>query len=392
MTNVEAPPLAPPLREETVIQIPLTELHPFPNHPFKVRDDEAMRGMLESVREYGVLTPAIVRPREERGYEIIAGHRRKYASEMTGLETMPAIVREMDNDSATILMVDSNIQRENILPSEKAEAYKMKMDAIKRQGKRTDLTSCQVGSKLDGGDWKGESADKIGRESGESARQVHRYIRLTELSPQLQQMVDEKELALNPAVNLSYLKPEEQALVVEVIDNERMIPTLQQSQQLKKTSQESGLDRAAILTIMSPDIPPQAAEQPPAQPPVKDKPPEQSKPPKRTTAEIPKKERPPSDTDTQPKRERKPRIADDILRLKDTTKECQCTPELFLSTFAEYVKRSSREMDAFLMPFYEQIFPALLPEHMDDLRQQIDLIHAAADKFYDQVKGMNERT
>ena len=135
-------------------------------------------------------------------------------------------------------------------------------------------------------------------------------------------MVDEKELALNPAVNLSYLKPEEQALVVEVIDSERMIPTLQQSQQLKKTSQESGLDRAAILTIMSPDIPPQAAEQPPAQPPVKDKPPEQSKPPKRTTAEIPKKERPPSDTDTQPKRERKPRIADDILRLKDTTKEC----------------------------------------------------------------------
>ena len=132
MTNVEAPPLAPPLREETVIQIPLTELHPFPNHPFKVRDDEAMRGMLESIREYGVLTPAIVRPRETGGYEIIAGHRRKYASEMTGLETMPAIVREMDNDSATILMVDSNIQRENILSSEKTEAYKMKMAALKR--------------------------------------------------------------------------------------------------------------------------------------------------------------------------------------------------------------------------------------------------------------------
>ena len=389
MTNVEAPPLAPPLREETVIQIPLTELHPFPNHPFKVRDDEAMRGMLESVREYGVLTPAIVRPREERGYEIIAGHRRKYASEMTGLETMPAIVREMDNDSATILMVDSNIQRENILPSEKAEAYKMKMDAIKRQGKRTDLTSCQVGSKLDGGDWKGESADKIGRESGESARQVHRYIRLTELSPQLQQMVDEKELALNPAVNLSYLKPEEQALVVEVIDSERMIPTLQQAQQMKKASQEDGLDRAAILSIMSPDTPPQATESPPVQPSVDSKPPARSKSPKQAVTEVPQKDHPPSSADTRPKGERKPRVADDILRLKDTTKECQCTPELFLSTFAEYVKRSSREMDAFLMPFYEQIFPSLLPEDMDDLRQQIDLIHAAADKFYDQVKGMN---
>lgn len=369
-----------------MIQIPLTELHPFPNHPFKVRDDEAMRGMLESVREYGVLTPAIVRSRESGGYEIIAGHRRKHASEIAELETMPAIVREMDDDSATILMVDSNIQREDILPSEKAEAYKMKMAALKRKAGRPPKENC---GPVDH-NFKGKrSREVIAEQTGESARQVQRYINLTNLCPALLGLVDNKQIAFQAAEALSHLKPEEQSLVVEMIEDGQAIPTLQQSQQMKKASQEDGLDRAAILSIMAPDTPPQAAERPPVPPPADSKPPARSKSPKQAVTEVPQKDHPPSSADTQPKRERKPRVADDILRLKDTTKECQCTPELFLSTFAEYVKRSSREMDAFLMPFYEQIFPALLPEHMDDLRRQIDTIHAAADKFYNQVKGRN---
>ena len=166
--------------EETVIQLPLSELHPFPNHPFKVRDDEAMRSMMESVSRYGVLTPAIVRPRSAGSYEIISGHRRKHASETAGLEVIPAIVRDMDDDAATILMVDSNIQREDILPSEKAQAYKMKLEAVKRQGARTDLTSPQVAAKF-------RSDDEVAREAGISGDTVRRYIRLTELLPKLQQ-------------------------------------------------------------------------------------------------------------------------------------------------------------------------------------------------------------
>ena len=179
--------------------IPLSELHPFPNHPFKVRDDDAMSEMTESIMEYGILTPAIVRPRDEGGYEIVAGHRRKHACELAGLDTLPAIVRELDSDMATILMVDSNIQREDVLPSEKAQAYKMKLEAIKRQGARTDRTCDQVGHKLSGK----KSVEIIADESGESKTQVQRYIRLTALSPQLQQMVDDKEIAVTPAVELS---------------------------------------------------------------------------------------------------------------------------------------------------------------------------------------------
>jgi len=361
-----------------VVQIPLSELHPFPNHPFKVRDDDAMRGMMESVCEYGVLTPAIVRPREAGGYEIIAGHRRKHASEAAGLENLPAIVRDMDSDAATILMVDSNIQRENILPSEKAEAYKMKMAALKRQvGRPPKENSGQLDRNFKGK----ESREIIADQTGESARQVQRYINLTNLCPTLLELVDNKQIAFNAAVALSQLKPEEQSLVVEAIDSEQSIPTLQQAQQLKKASQESGLDRNIIEAILLPDASPQPTVRSPPMP----------KPPDRPKAEkpsLPEAEMvPPS---LGPKKERTSHIADDILRLKDTTKECHCTPEMFLSTFAEYVSRSRREMEVFMIPFYEEVFPALLPEHMNDLRRQIDEIHAAADKFYNDVKGRNE--
>ncbi|MDE6881134.1 MAG: ParB/RepB/Spo0J family partition protein [Oscillospiraceae bacterium] len=346
--------------EEIVVQLSLSELYPFPNHPFKVRDDEAMHGMMESVSQYGVLTPAIVRPREAGGYEIVAGHRRKHASEAAGLETIPAIIRDMDDDAAIILMVDSNIQRENILPSEKAQAYRMKLDAIKRKGARTDLTSPQAAARF-------RADDEVAKELGISGDTVRRYIRLTELSPQLQQMVDEKEISLTPAVELSYLKPEEQALVMEAIDSGQAVPTLTQAQQLKRASQEDGLDRAAVSSILSAGAPPSPTVRPPAQP----------KPPKPDKAEITE------DTGHG-------HIAEDILRLKDTTKECRCTPEMFLSAFGEYVSRSRREMEVFLIPFYAEIFPALLPEHMDSLQRQISDIHAAADKFYNDVKGRNE--
>lgn len=230
--------------EETVIQLPLSELHPFPNHPFKVRDDEAMRSMMESVSRYGVLTPAIVRPRSAGSYEIISGHRRKHASETAGLEVIPAIVRDMDDDAATILMVDSNIQREDILPSEKAQAYKMKLEAVKRQGARTDLTSPQVAAKF-------RSDDEAAKGTGMSGDTVRRLVRLTELSPQLQQMVEDRKIALTPASEISYLKPEEQALLVETIDSEQATPSLSQAQRMKKLSQSGELNEDTMLTIMS---------------------------------------------------------------------------------------------------------------------------------------------
>lgn len=244
---------------EKVIEIALSELHPFPDHPFSVREDDAMKETVESIKEYGVLTPAIARPREDGGYEIIAGHRRKRACELAGLDTMPAIIRDMDTDTATILMVDSNLQRENILPSERAKAYKMKLDALKRQGKRTDLTSRQLVGKSDSliPRRNKESADKIGGESGESGRQVQRYIRLNELSPPLQQMVDDKKIALTPAVELSYLKPEEQAIVVETIESEQATPSLSQAQRMKKLSQSGKLNDDAVLSIMSEDKKPE---------------------------------------------------------------------------------------------------------------------------------------
>jgi len=232
---------------ERVQQIALSELYPFPDHPFSIRDDDSMKETVESVKEYGILTPAIARPRADGGYELLSGHRRKRACELAGLDTMPVIVRDLDMDTAIIFMVDSNIQRENILPSEKAKALKMKLDAIKRQGARHDLTCTQVGHKLEGK----KSIQVIADEAGESRSQVQRYIRLTELSPPLQQMVDDKKIAITPAVEISYLKPEEQELLVETISSEQATPSLSQAQRMKKLSQSGELNEDTMLNIMS---------------------------------------------------------------------------------------------------------------------------------------------
>lgn len=229
---------------EKVVEIPLSELHPFENHPFKVLDDERMFETADSIRERGVLVPAIVRPREEGGYEIVAGHRRKRGCEIAGLDSMPAIIRDLDDDAATIVMVDSNVQRETLLPSERAFAYRMKLEALKHQGLRTDLTSRQVGGKL-------EAADLIGQNTGESGRQVQRFIRLTELIPPLLDMVDERKIAFNPAVELSYLKRTEQVMLLDAMDSEQATPSLSQAQRLKKFSQEGKLTEASMLAIMS---------------------------------------------------------------------------------------------------------------------------------------------
>ena len=231
-------------KREKVTDMPLSELHPFPDHPFQVRDDDSMKETVESIKEYGVLVPAIVRPRADGGYELISGHRRKHACELAGLPTMPVIVRNLDDDAATIIMVDSNIQRENILPSERAKAYKMKLDAIKHQGQRTDLTSPQVAAKF-------RSDDKVAEGTNISGDTVRRYIRLNELSPQLQQMVDDKKIAMTPAVELSYLKPEEQTLLLDTIESEQATPSLSQAQRLKNFSQEGHLNEDSMLAIMS---------------------------------------------------------------------------------------------------------------------------------------------
>jgi len=231
-------------RLEKIVELPLTELFPFKDHPFKVIDNESMLETAESIKQYGVLVPAIVRPRNEGGYELVAGHRRKRASELAELETMPVIVRNLDDDEATIIMVDSNLQRENILPSERAFAYKMKLDSIKRQGARNDLTSRQVVGKL-------ETADIVGKESGDSGRQVQRYIRLTHLIPELLSMVDEKKIAFNPAVELSFLKDDEQTDLLEAMDMEQATPSLSQAQRLKKFSNEEKLSLEVMSAIMS---------------------------------------------------------------------------------------------------------------------------------------------
>lgn len=232
-------------RREKVTEIPLSQLHPFRNHPFKVQDDERMADTAESIREYGVLVPAIVRPREEGGYEIVAGHRRKRGCEIAGLDTMPVIVRDLDDDAATIIMVDSNIQRETLLPSERAFAYKMKLDAIKRQGARSDLTSGQVGQKLK------TSVDLVANQAGESTKQVQRFIRLTNLIPELLDMVDNRKIAFNPAVELSYLKQDEQTELLDAMDSEQATPSLSQAQRLKKFSQEGRLSIDVMRAIMS---------------------------------------------------------------------------------------------------------------------------------------------
>ena len=233
---------------EKVMEIALTELFPFKDHPFKVKDDETMADTAESIKEYGVLVPAIARPRDEGGYELVAGHRRHRASELAGLETMPVIVRNLDNDAATIIMVDSNLQRENILPTERAFAFKLKLDAIKRQGERTDLTCTQVGHKLNEGK---KSVEIVAEQAGSSRNQIQRYIRLTELIPELLDMVDDKKIAFNPAVELSYLKPEEQTNLLESMDMEQATPSLSQAQRLKKFSADGKCTLEAMCAIMS---------------------------------------------------------------------------------------------------------------------------------------------
>ncbi len=229
---------------EKVMDIPLSELYAFRDHPFKVQDDERMLDTAQSIREYGVLVPAIARPRKDGGYELISGHRRKRGCELAGLETMPVIVRDMDDDAATIVMVDSNIQRESLLPSERAFAYQMKLEAIKRQGARSDLTSAQVGQKLN-------ARQMVAKDAGESAGQIQRFIRLTKLIPQLLDMVDEKKIAFNPAVELSYLKPQEQTELLDAMESEQATPSLSQAQRLKKFSQEGRLSLDVMRVIMS---------------------------------------------------------------------------------------------------------------------------------------------
>ena len=231
-------------QRERVQEIPLDQLKPFKNHPFKVRDDQRMLDTVDSIREYGVLVPAIARPDPEGGYELISGHRRKRGCEMAGLQTMPVIIRNLDDDAAVVVMVGSNIQREELLPSERAFAYKMKLEALKHQGARMDLTSCQVGTKL-------RADEKLAESVNESARTVQRFIRLTELISELLDMVDERKLAFNPAVEVSYLKRDEQRMLLEAMDAEQTTPSLSQAQRLKKFSQEGRLTEEAMSAIMS---------------------------------------------------------------------------------------------------------------------------------------------
>ena len=230
-------------QREQVQQIPIGELFPFKNHPFKVLDDESMQRTVESVEQYGVLSPLIARPRPEGGYEIISGHRRQHAAQLAGLDTLPVIVRNMDDDAAVLLMVDSNLQRENILPSERAFAYKMKLEALKNQGARSDLTSCQVGTKF-------RADESLAEDSGESARNVQRFIRLTNLIPELLDMVDEKKIAFNPAVELSYLDESQQRDFLEAMEDTQNAPSLSQAQQLKKMAQQGEFSYEKAFDVM----------------------------------------------------------------------------------------------------------------------------------------------
>ena len=238
-------------QREKVLDIPLSEISDFPYHPFKVKVDEAMLEMADSVKQYGVLVPGLVRLKPDGGYEMVAGHRRKKASELAGKETMPCIVRKLDDDEATIIMVDSNLQRESILPSEKAFAYKMKLEAMNRQGQRTDLTCSQVGNKLDGK----KSSEILAEQMGESKNQIFRYIRLTELIPSILEMVDEKQIAFNPAVEISYLAEKEQQDLYNTMQSEDCTPSLTQAQRMKKLSQDNRLSTDVIYSILTEEKP-----------------------------------------------------------------------------------------------------------------------------------------
>ena len=230
-------------QREQVQQIPIGELFPFKKHPFKVLDDESMQRTVESVEQYGVLSPLIARPRPEGGYEIISGHRRQHAAQLAGLDTLPVIVRNMDDDAAVLLMVDSNLQRENILPSERAFAYKMKLEALKNQGARSDLTSSQIGTKL-------RADEKVAQDLGESRNQIQRFIRLTNLVPELLDMVDEKKIAFNPAVELSYLDEAQQRDFLEAMEDTQNAPSLSQAQQLKKMAQQGEFSYEKAFDVM----------------------------------------------------------------------------------------------------------------------------------------------
>ena len=258
-------------QREKVIDIPLNEIHDFPDHPFRVVQDDAMNEMAESVKQFGVLVPAMVRPREDGGYELISGHRRKMASTLAGRDSLPCIVRDLSDDEAIIVMVDSNLQREQLLPSEKAKAYKMKLEAMKRQGRRTDLTSAQPGHKLDGSDsitsrqvvGKLEAADLLGKDTGDSGRQIQRYIRLNNLVPEILSLVDEGKIGMTPAVELSYIPQEQQALVMEAIDSEQATPSLSQAQRLRKMSTAGELNEdTALEVMMEQKKPPQSEKSP----------------------------------------------------------------------------------------------------------------------------------
>ena len=236
----------PAEQAEEIRQVPITELHPFKDHPFKVLDDEAMLKTVESVALFGLLTPLVVRPRQEGGYEIISGHRRQHAAELAGLKTLPVIIRELDDDQAILQMVESNLQRETIRPSERAFAYKMKLEALKHQGARTDLTSSQVGTKF-------RADKKLAAETDESARNVQRFIRLTHLIPELLELVDQKKISFNPAVELSYLTASEQRDFLQAMEDSNHPPSLSQAQQIKKLSRAGGCSYDAILDVMTSD-------------------------------------------------------------------------------------------------------------------------------------------
>ena len=229
--------------QERVMMLPISELHDFPGHPFQVRDDEEMEKLAESITQHGVLMPGLVRPRAAGGYEIVSGHRRKFASMKAGVREMPVIVRDMDDDTAVILMVDSNVQRENVLPSEKARAYKMKLDAMKRQGERTDLTSAGIRQKL-------SSVQKIADDAGEGKTKIQQYIKINDLIPELLEMVDGNEIKFNPAYELAFLRPEEQAVLYDILQAEEVTPSLSQAQRLKRASQEGRLSEQDIAAIM----------------------------------------------------------------------------------------------------------------------------------------------
>ena len=229
--------------QERVMMLPVSELHDFPGHPFQVRDDEEMEKLAESITQHGILMPGLVRPRAAGGYEIVAGHRRKFASMKAGIREMPVIVRDMDDDTAVILMVDSNVQRENVLPSEKARAYKMKLDAMKRQGERTDLTSAGIRQKL-------SSVQKIADDAGEGKTKIQQYIKINDLIPELLEMVDGNEIKFNPAYELAFLRPEEQAVLYDILQAEEVTPSLSQAQRLKRASQEGRLSEQDIAAIM----------------------------------------------------------------------------------------------------------------------------------------------